>query len=139
MSERAACQSLVDSYGGAGVVLCESCLDLRVLTLLEHRVARALSVLPLAILGGELHVASAAPFGPDVLAMLSRSHGHPIVGLLAMAALLPGAIDAAYAAAAAGHTTLIGMHARGAGLQIVRGAHGGLLEWLEPVSASARG
>jgi hypothetical protein len=107
--ERTWCEAAVEAYGGAAVVLSESVLDLRALSFISHTRARALGLLPLGWLDGRVQVAAAAPLDPVLHAELERCFGYPVVGLLAATALLPGAIDAAYAAASVGTQTLAGL------------------------------
>lgn len=137
--ERSWCESVVDAYGAAGVLLTESTLDLRMLSLLAHADARRLGILPLGLLDGWLQIAAGAPVDPQLLTELERCRGCSVVVLLAAAPLLPGAIDAAYSAAAAGASTLAGLRSSSSlpHLEVVRGRNA-RAEWLEPIASSHR-
>lgn len=122
--ERDWCTSLVDAYGAAGVVLSESTLDLRALFVMSRESALATGVLPLRMSEGTLWIASRRPVSPSHVDALSAHAGMKVVVVLATGALLRGAIDAAYAAAARGSSALVGVRStsKGAHLAFVRPA-----------------
>lgn len=122
--ERDWCTSLVDAYGATGVVFSESTLDLRALFVMSKESALATEVLPLRIHEGALWIASGRPLAPSHVEALAAHAGMAIVVALATGALLRGAIEAAYGAAARGQHLLMGVRATSnhADLALVRPA-----------------
>jgi hypothetical protein len=107
--ERDWCTTLVDAYGATGVVLSESTLDLRALFVMSKESALATDVLPLRMHEGVLWLASSRPLSPSHVEALAAHARMNVVVVLAAGALLRGAIEAAYGAAARGSHLLIGV------------------------------